>query len=1165
MHEHNGLRLTFSLAVLLGAIGLVFSPVLDKIFHPHDQITQWVKLNPGIDMVGGTSLVYEIKKSDTTKLDGKLASEVADVLKKRVDPKGVKNLIWRPQGDTRLEIQMPLSPDAKNSAEVRRELGEKMIAAADALKKTNVDADAVADAIEGKNGKTQADLAKLAGDDKTRQKLFAELTDLWGRIQKAHDARDAQTEAKLKIEFEQKLHPKSATEGEPEASPIDQTNLTKEQLDGALTATDTTIPDLDDARQDAANTAEQNREIADLKKKFADFPSRLRAIDEYVAAARKLSSSKDSLDDATDLKRLLKGAGVLQYNILCVYYGNNGELTYDMPRATYEKYVAQLKADGPRVHAGNEAQWFAVSAKSKLGAPTVDYNKKRYVLGFITPGPDGKPRSLDQHMPKPWHLIDAKPEREMSGESVVGFSFDPQGAEYFGELTQANLKKPMAIVLDNNVISAPTINGRIGASGEIDGGSKGFSEDELSYLVSTLKGGSLPASLSDEPISERTVGPQLGQDNLKAGLIACFLGLVVVAVFLCAYYFLAGVVATFAVIMNVLLVLAVMAAFGATFTLPSIAGIILSVGTAVDANVLIFERLREEQHRGLSLRLALRNAYGKAFSAILDSNMTTFITSLFLIFFGSEEVKGFGYTLIIGIVASLFTALFVTRTIFNVLIEHFGVTHLRSIPLVFPKLDKALRPNWDWMGKAWIFIAFSAIGITVGLTLFFIQVKAGHMMGIEFASGTSVQFELAQPMKQADLRELIEKRISEKKADAAELPAFSVVTVGNDAKTYEFTTLNSDAVHVRSALLHALVDDKGKTLLKIDVPSKFEGIGKPLATLINKNVIPLEDKQTPAASKWPQGFRPEDVKDYEPGVAVVLDHLDPPLTPAQIIDRIRQQQLQLPTGSVEASLDIAVESPLHNAEAATSTAVVLCRGESLPYSKDPAKWQEALAAPLWQLVNESINREAQLQQVKTFDKQVAGEAARDALLALVFSILVIMAYIWFRFGNLKYGTATMAALVHDVFFTVAALGFAHYLFDVPVIGKVLQLEQFRIDLTVVAGILTIMGYSMIDTIVVFDRIRENRGKFGTVSRKVINDAINQTLSRTLLTAGTNVVTVAIMYFLGGPGIHGFTFVLLFGILVGTYSSVAIAAPILLLGKQEEVPSHARGQVKTAGA
>ena len=188
-------------------------------------------------------------------------------------------------------------------------------------------------------------------------------------------------------------------------------------------------------------------------------------------------------------------------------------------------------------------------------------------------------------------------------------------------------------------------------------------------------------------------------------------------------------------------------------------------------------------------------------------------------------------------------------------------------------------------------------------------------------------------------------------------------------------------------------------------------------------------------------------------------------------------------------------------------------------------------------------------------------------MALVFSILVIMAYIWFRFGNLKYGTATMAALIHDVLFTIAALGFAHYLWNVPLIGKLLQLEPFRIDLTVVAGILTIMGYSMIDTIVVFDRIRENRGKFGAVSRKVINDAINQTLSRTLLTAGTNIITVAIMYFLGGPGIHGFTFVLLFGILIGTYSSVAIAAAYFVgrttgRGRQR---SRVRGQYRPAAA
>jgi SecD/SecF fusion protein len=220
-------------------------------------------------------------------------------------------------------------------------------------------------------------------------------------------------------------------------------------------------------------------------------------------------------------------------------------------------------------------------------------------------------------------------------------------------------------------------------------------------------------------------------------------------------------------------------------------------------------------------------------------------------------------------------------------------------------------------------------------------------------------------------------------------------------------------------------------------------------------------------------------------------------------------------------------------------------------------------------VVEGVDRPAQLKEVRNFDAQVAGDAQTNALLALTFSILVIMAYIWVRFGNLKYGTATVVALLHDTLFTIAALGFAHYLANVPVVGTVLQLAPFRINLTVVAGILTIMGYSMIDTIVVFDRIRENRGKYGHVSRQVINDAVNQTLSRTLLTAGTTTITVAVMYFLGGQGIHGFTFVLLIGILVGTYSSVAIAAPILLIGNEPAQPPTgerpARQQLQRAGA
>jgi SecD/SecF fusion protein len=310
-------------------------------------------------------------------------------------------------------------------------------------------------------------------------------------------------------------------------------------------------------------------------------------------------------------------------------------------------------------------------------------------------------------------------------------------------------------------------------------------------------------------------------------------------------------------------------------------------------------------------------------------------------------------------------------------------------------------------------------------------------------------------------------------------------------------------------------------------------------------------------------------------VAILLKNLEPPLSPTQIKERIDRQVLQAQSGqqgqqrTVSAAHDFAVVAA-GGPDKPASTAVVLANDDLLPFDPaDPAKqakWTEGVAAPMWTLVGDAISRPPDLKQVKTFDKSVAGDTQRDALIALAASVLVIMAYIWIRFGNLKYGTATVVALLHDVLFTVAGLGIAHLVANTW-IGDALQIEPFRINLTVVAGILTIMGYSMIDTIVVFDRIREIRGKFGHVNRQVINDAINQTLSRTLLTAGTTIVMVGIMYFVGGSGIHGFTFVLLVGILVGTYSSVAIAAPILLLGHERETAPAGRavgGRLQRAG-
>jgi SecD/SecF fusion protein len=302
---------------------------------------------------------------------------------------------------------------------------------------------------------------------------------------------------------------------------------------------------------------------------------------------------------------------------------------------------------------------------------------------------------------------------------------------------------------------------------------------------------------------------------------------------------------------------------------------------------------------------------------------------------------------------------------------------------------------------------------------------------------------------------------------------------------------------------------------------------------------------------------------------VVLKDISPPLTPSQIRERIERQRMQPTPGQTQQSYrDFAVESP-SGPETPTNVAVVLVSDPLLPFDRDAVKWRDDLAVPTWKMIGDAINRPATLQKVSNFDPQVAGETARDAMMALILSIAVIMAYIWVRFGDLKYGTATMIAMLHDTLLVLAAIGLSHWLYHYAhPLATALMLEPFRLNITIVAAVLTVMSYSMIDTIVVFDRVRENRGKFGEINRKIINDSINQTMSRTLLTAGTNIVTLFFMYLFGGPGIHGFTFVLLFGILIGTYSSVYIAAPVLLLGRTRKAtaPSgFAVGQKRPATA
>ena len=1088
-------RVTLIAVILLAALWAIFPGAPKALLAPFTgaSVDLTPDLKPGIDISGGTSLIYEIK-DPSGRYDPELGEQIATVLKRRVDPDGVRNLIWRPSG-SRLEIQMPLSRAAREGEPIRKALADAQAT----LERTNIRVGEVENAIEKLSGDHRRDaLNRLAGGSRTRGEIFGALASLHDRLLEARRAGNLELEAKLLEEYE------------PLRDRILDTNIDVQQLQDILQLK----PELRQAR------------LQQLRERFPDFPERQQAIDQFVAAYDAYLKVRDAIDSAAQLKRDLRGSGVLSFNILAT----------DLSPAEYDQWVQRLQNEGPRPRPGDVARWFEVADQRDFGARTVTYNDKNYILAYITPE-----RSLMKREGQPpWALQRAGRTNE-NGEWKVTFAFDPQGAKYFGELTgrhipQGGQEYYLAIILDEKVVSAPRINSRIDGFGVIEGGRGGFDPEEINYLVNTLNAGSLPAQLTSEPIRERTVGPQLGDDNLRAGFIACLLGLAAVGLFMIVYYYWLGLVATIAVMLNLLLILGGMAMIDATFTLPGIAGIVLTIGMAVDANVLIFERLREEKARGLSLRMAMRNAYDRAWSAIIDGNLTTAITSVFLYWFGSEEVRGFGITLLIGLLSSMFTALYVTKTIYAILIDKLGVEHLGSLPETFPRWNAILTPDVDWVGKTKYFASFSAVFIGIGLAMFFVRWNQGQVLDIEFTGGTAVQFSMKEPLPINEVRRLVTEASNK---DPRTLPVPTVQSVGADNLSYEIATPNTDAVAVKEALIKHLGD-------KLDVAqaSKFVGSDLPLAEAMASGVVlPIADRQTRVP-----GIDIEDVRSHVGGAAILLRDISPPLTEEAIRQRLEQQAIAAGGPRPWTNIDVVVEPGGRDA-------VVLFHNVSLDYDVGSAEklqaWMDGVAGPTWNLLRDSISRPAELQSITKFDGQVANEAKTDTIVALLFSIAGIMAYIWFRFGDLQHGTATVVALVHDTAFTLAAVGFAHYLSYVPFFNDVLMIEPFRVNLVLVAAVLTVIGYSMNDTVVVFDRVRENRGRYGHLNRKLINDSINQTLSRTLLTSVTTLVVILIMYFLGGPGIHGFTYALLVGILIGTYSSIAIASPILLFSKFAE--------------
>ena len=1098
-------------AVLWVAISAIYPRVpgsLFWIFDPKDVSFQHA-LKPGIDMVGGTSLTYELINTNAAQKSDKLAEDVATALKQRVDPQGVRNLIWRPQGATRLEIQMPLTRENADAGKLR----DAYTAAREKLEATNIRVAGLIDDINKKTGPDRDGVVKqAAADSKKRADVLVKLVTLADKRHAAETAKDADALADVRVA------------AEPLEAELAATNLPVSSVEAAL--------DL----QGDARTAR----LKELRDAAADFPSRLAALNATVDSYDAVARIGGALNNADELKRLLRGSGVLSFHILA----------NDVDTGTYQQWVQRLQTSGPRPQPGDTFRWFEW-ARGGEGSG-VPYNGKSYALVYVDPqhsmvNADGQPA---------WKVESVQRTSDQNGGAAVAINFDTVGQRLFGDLTARFKRTPdrgynLALVLDQRLVSAPTlpehaIYGNVTIS---SGGGGGFSAAESAYLITTLSAGSLPAQLTDEPISEVTVGPQLGSDNLRAGLVSCGLGLVIVFVFLLGYYYLSGFVAFVAVLANLVLILGAMAIINATFTLPGVAGIVLSVAIAVDANVLIFERLREEQARGLGLKMALRNSYDRAFGAIFDGQVTTAISSLFLYIFGSEEVKGFGLTLLIGIVTSLFTALYVTKTIFGLMVDKGHIKDLSSLPRTFPKWNDLLTPKIDWVKWSWAFLAFSAVFIGGGLICFAVSLKNGTGLDIEFSGGTAVQVELKQPLDRPGVQALVE---AENDKQPGVLVAPRVVAIGNDNQHFEISTPTTDTKSVTAAVMEAMGDK-----LNITKPSTFDHSADDASTVTTDGTIVAIE----TASTAVEGVSPDLLRSHIGGAAIVLNNLNPPVEAKALRERLGSRKDLEPVDSRPETLDVETFD-------GGKKAVIVVSDARYSYDNDPAKqqaWRNNLATPAWQIIKDAVTNPPRLTNVTSFNAQVAEEAKWNTAMALFFSIIGILAYIWVRFGNVKFGTATVAAAVHDAAFVVAAIGFSHYVGRIGFFENVLLIHPFRLDLTIVAAVLTVIGYSLNDTVVIFDRVRENRGKFGVLSRKTVNDSINQTFSRTLLTGGTSIGILLVMYLLGGEGIHGFTFVMLLGIIVGTYSSIAVASPLLLVGRSDEAKAAALPPVTPAAA
>jgi len=708
-------------------------------------------------------------------------------------------------------------------------------------------------------------------------------------------------------------------------------------------------------------------------------------------------------------------------------------------------------------------------------------------------------------------LSGAHPTTDQYGRPAVGFTFHAVGARQFYELTSKNIGRQLAVVLDGIVYSAPVIRSGIYGNGIIEGD---FSREEVQNLVLTLRSGALAGK--PELVGEYQMGPALGERSIKLGTYAIIFSMLAVLAFMAAYYLAAGIIADISMIVNLILIAGSLAASGATFTLPGLAGLVLTIGMAVDANILIFERIREERIIGKSLRQALSTGFGRAFWTIFDSNLTTLITALILIPIGTGPVRGFGVVLAIGIVCTMFSALLVAQTILNVSVNKRVIREMKMLHLI-----KNPRFNFvRWMPLA---VVVSAVLVIGGITLF--AVRGDEKYGLEFTGGVLFQVGFHKPTPVSDVRA--------KAVNMGDLSNVSVTAVytgvaGEDAskgEAYQFLIKGRVAKETQKSTT-------GKESSSVSPPQE------PVEVRVQSSL-----KKLFGDFLVPEPFPEIDEGTYKKALAegkLLLDVVTPKnLQESEIEKEIKTTMAK--AGFPETVVEkLTVDEKLKDKYLKFRLTV-----PNVDLTKTtPEQALKTAHSALKEMPN--IKLPEPFLRIQAIGTSVAYNLKSKAIIALALAFIAIIIYVGIRF-ELIYGVAAVVALVHDV---LVALGIV-MLFDM------LGIMEIKIDLNVIAAFLTIVGYSVNDTIVIFDRIRETlrRRRFQTGApvkfSELVNDSLNATLSRTIITSGTTLIALVVLLAFGIENLQGFTFTMLIGVIVGTYSSVYVASALVILSRAEK--------------